>query len=552
MRGAAAGPAAALALMAGVAAAEDAPALRLSTLEFGAVGWELDTVEREGLDARHGFDLQVEGVANPAASRIAFQAGEADAIVSDWIWVARQRAAGRDYVFTPYPRAVGGMMVGPGSEAETLADLAGARVGVAGGPLDKSRPILQAYARQAHGLELADAVEPVFAAPPLIYSQALSGELDAAVNYWRFLTQMEAAGMREPISLAEAAGALDLETPLLGYVVKGELARERPELVAGFAAASREAKTLPAEDGAAREPLRERMRAGSEAEVEALKAGFRGRHAGAHRRGLRARHGRRRGARPADGPVGGGGPRARRLADRVPEPPGAGGDRAVLHLNRTERDGGGAGGRDRRDPAGRADAAGGRARARPPAAPARRSRPPAPGRSARARSTPRLEAMAQLFGMSRAARMRHVTAPQLAPHAAARRALADLEDRAGRGVPRAARRGRLHDPHALPVVRRRHGAGLRDQLRAGDAGGGAPHPAALGAARAAPARGVIAGRIRCKRFGRVEAADRALRLAGPSATLVGEVRRPGRAGERGAEAAEAIRAPGRPAPRLAG
>lgn len=58
--------------------------------------------------------------------------------VADWIWVARQRAAGKPYVFLPYSRAVGGVVVPSGSNAETLADLSGQKIGIAGGPLDKS------------------------------------------------------------------------------------------------------------------------------------------------------------------------------------------------------------------------------------------------------------------------------------------------------------------------------------------------------------------------------------------------------------------------------
>lgn len=83
--------------------------------------------------------------------------------------------------------------------------------------------------------------------------------------------------MRRLISTAEAATALGLdpETPLLGYVVRGEMLRENPELVQGLVAASRAAKELLASDDAAWEALRGRMKPKSEAEFEALKAGFR-------------------------------------------------------------------------------------------------------------------------------------------------------------------------------------------------------------------------------------------------------------------------------------
>jgi NitT/TauT family transport system substrate-binding protein len=83
--------------------------------------------------------------------------------------------------------------------------------------------------------------------------------------------------MRRLISVAEAARELGLnpETPLLGYVVKGELVRSQPQLVAGFAAASLEAKEILRRDDAEWERLRPMMNAANDAEFAALKAGFR-------------------------------------------------------------------------------------------------------------------------------------------------------------------------------------------------------------------------------------------------------------------------------------
>lgn len=260
-----------------IPAVADTPVLRATVLEYGTVNWELDTIEHHGLDRNHGFDLQVSGVAGGAAAQVAFQGGATDVIVSDWLWVARQRAAGRDYVFIPYSKAVGGLMVAGDSPATSLADLSGTKIGIAGGPLDKSWLILRAYAEHAYGLDLVAETEQVYGAPPLIFKTALQGETPGAVNYWHFLAKMEAAGMRKLVDVATAATALGLDpdTPLLGYVVRGETLREMPEAVRGLAAASREAKARLAEDDAEWDRLRDRMRAGNEAEFEALKAGWR-------------------------------------------------------------------------------------------------------------------------------------------------------------------------------------------------------------------------------------------------------------------------------------
>jgi NitT/TauT family transport system substrate-binding protein len=268
--------AAALALSTGAAQAQT-PVLKIAVLKFGTVNWELDTIVHNKLDEKHGFSLEVQGVAGEAAAKIAFQGGAADMIVSDWIWVARQRADDKDFLFIPYSKAVGGLMVPANSTAESLEDMKGGKIGVAGGPLDKSWLLFQALAKQRHGFDLAREAEPVFGAPPLIYKQALQGEMTGAINFWHFMAKMEAAGMRTLISVADAAMALGLdpETPLLGYVLKGELAANKPEIVENFVAASREAKQLLVSDDGQWDRLRPLMNVDNDAEFAALKAGFR-------------------------------------------------------------------------------------------------------------------------------------------------------------------------------------------------------------------------------------------------------------------------------------
>lgn len=259
------------------AARAELPVLRAAVQVAGTVNWELTTITSNGFDTANGFQLQVQDIAGSPAGLVAFQGGEADVVVSDWLWVARQRAEGKDYVFIPYSKAVGSLMVPNDSTAQTLADLMAGKIGIAGGPTDKSWLILRAYATQEYGIDLAAGTEQVFGAPPLIFEAALSGEVDGAINFWNFLAKMQVAGMRPLISVSDAAVALGLdpETPLLGYVVKGEMLRDHPELVAGLQKASRAAKDLLASDDAAWDALREQMRAKDDAEFAALKAGFR-------------------------------------------------------------------------------------------------------------------------------------------------------------------------------------------------------------------------------------------------------------------------------------
>ncbi|WP_408648446.1 ABC transporter substrate-binding protein [Thalassococcus lentus] len=255
----------------------ETPVLRAAVLQYGTVNWELDTIKHHAFDEANGFSLEVQGMAGGAAAKVAFQGGEADVIVSDWLWVARQRAAGKDYVFIPYSRAVGAVMVPAGSPAQSLADLQGGKIGIAGGPLDKSWLILQAYAQQEFDLDLVAQTEQVFGAPPLIFKTALQGELDGAINFWHFLAKMEASGMRPLVTVETAAEALglDTQTPLLGYVMRGDMLRDNPELVNGMAGASRAAKDLLGTDDAEWDRLRPRMKAKTDAQFDALVAGFR-------------------------------------------------------------------------------------------------------------------------------------------------------------------------------------------------------------------------------------------------------------------------------------
>ncbi|WP_306116081.1 MULTISPECIES: ABC transporter substrate-binding protein [unclassified Roseovarius] len=260
-------------LAAGPVLAGDMPVIRAAVLKIGTVNWELSTIIDNGLDRKHGFTLTVQPYADNGATRIAVEGGEADMAVADWIWLARQRAAGKDYVFVPYSKAVGGVVV-PGDAASTsLEDLAGGKIGIAGGPLDKSWLILRAYAAQAHDMDLKATTEQVYGAPPLIFKSALGGEYAGAINFWHFLAKMKAAGMSELISVEEAGAALglDIETPLVGYYMKERFLNDHPALAQSFFEASREAKDILARDPQAWEAIRPQMNAANDAEFEQLK-----------------------------------------------------------------------------------------------------------------------------------------------------------------------------------------------------------------------------------------------------------------------------------------
>ena len=253
---------------------KELPTIRLGALAYGTVNWELDTIKNNKLDEKHGFKLDIVPMGGGSASDIAFLGGEIDVMVSDFIWAAAQRAEGRDLKFIPYSTAVGGIMVKADSGINSLQDLAGKRIGVAGGPLDKSWLILQAYAKQEGLLNLKTDTQQEYGAPPIMFKAAMSGDIDGVINFWHFQAKAKAAGLKEIISVQEAAKSLGLDpsVPLLGYIVNGKM---DAKLSQGLFAASRDAKAMLGNDDAAFDAVRARMKPKNDAEFEALKAGFR-------------------------------------------------------------------------------------------------------------------------------------------------------------------------------------------------------------------------------------------------------------------------------------
>ena len=210
----------ALALAPALASAQDLGTVKVGVLEFGTVNWELDVIKHHGLDAKHGFDLEVQGFGSGQATNVALQGGAVDAVVDDYLWVSRQRHDGEMLSFVPYSSTVGALMVPPDSGIASLEDLEGKKVGVAGGPVDKSWLLLQGLAAKRYGMDLAAAVEPVFGAPPLLNEKVADGELDAVLNYWHFAARLEAKGYGQLVGVEEAIAELGVESvpPQLGYV----------------------------------------------------------------------------------------------------------------------------------------------------------------------------------------------------------------------------------------------------------------------------------------------------------------------------------------------
>lgn len=262
---------AALGLLAAGAALAEAPAGGLKPIVLGlqptgTASWEIEVIRARDLAAKHGIDLVVKEVADNRAGSVALLAGEVDIVLSDFFWVSIQRAKGTAVSFVPHSLTVGGVLTRPGSGIAGVSDLKGRRIAVAGGPLDKSWLVLQAYYAEKTGGRLADEATVRFGAPPLVNELLQNGEADVALNVWHFNARLKAAGMTEVLSVPAMLAEMGVPpaVPLLGWVFRDEAGTEKPEALAGFLAASFEAKGILAADDAVWEGLRERMRAGTD------------------------------------------------------------------------------------------------------------------------------------------------------------------------------------------------------------------------------------------------------------------------------------------------
>jgi NitT/TauT family transport system substrate-binding protein len=235
------GAIAALALVAAPATAADT--IRIAVQKTGTLAWELAVIRAHGLDRQAGLDIVTTDLAMPEAGKIALRGGSADVIVSDWLWVSRERALGGKLVFYPYSSALGAVMAAPRSQIHALADLKGHSLAVAGGPLDKSWLLLQAALKQ-DGVELKTQANVAYGAPALLAAKTLRGEFDATLNYWNLCAELEAKGLRRVAGIEDILPRLGARgaSAMLGYVMDERWAAQNRDAVGRFIAVTRKAK----------------------------------------------------------------------------------------------------------------------------------------------------------------------------------------------------------------------------------------------------------------------------------------------------------------------
>jgi NitT/TauT family transport system substrate-binding protein len=219
--------------------------IRLAVQRTGTLAWELDVIRTHGIDRKLDLAIEALELASTEAGKIALKGGSADLMLSDWLWVARERSLGDRLVFYPSSSTLGAVMVPVQSPIRAVTDLKGRKLAVAGGPLDKSWLLLQAFARRS-GVDLKREATVVYGAPPLLSQKALQGESEATLTFWNFCAELESKGQRRAIPMDQVMKDLGAKGPvaIVGYTFDEGWAARNRSTVDRFLDAIRQAKEI--------------------------------------------------------------------------------------------------------------------------------------------------------------------------------------------------------------------------------------------------------------------------------------------------------------------
>lgn len=221
--------------------------LKIGSLQYGSVNWELKLIKELELDKKNSFDIKIIELASKNAAAVALQGGAVDVIVTDWFWVSRQRSEGREFSFVPHSMSAGGLIVSKESNIKNEEDLQGKKIGIAGGQVDKGWLIFRAYFKKEFGKELKDISSQIFGAPPLLNKKLEQNSFDAILTYWPYQAKLLTNNnFIKLINITDILKKLDLPKgiPVIGWVFKDNWARDNNDLLDKFLLASQEAKKL--------------------------------------------------------------------------------------------------------------------------------------------------------------------------------------------------------------------------------------------------------------------------------------------------------------------
>ena len=245
----------------------NAETLKIGSLQYGSVNWELKLIKELNLDKDNNLDIEIIELASKNAAAVALQGGAVDLIVTDWFWVSRQRNEGREFAFVPHSMSAGGLIVSKNSKIKDEGDLEGKKIGIAGGQVDKGWLIFRAYFKKKYGKELKDVSRQIFGAPPLLNKKIEQDSFDAILTYWPYQAKLLTnEKFTKVINISDILQKLNLPRgiPVIGWVFKEQWAEKNKELLKNFLVTSKQAKKLMLESDDIWEKVRPFMNAESD------------------------------------------------------------------------------------------------------------------------------------------------------------------------------------------------------------------------------------------------------------------------------------------------
>ena len=221
--------------------------IRIGSLQYGSVNWELKYIKNSGLDKKNNIEIEIVELASKNAAAVALQGGAVDLIVTDWFWVSRQRNEKRLFSFVPHSMAAGGLIADENSDLLENFDLKNKKIGVAGGQVDKGWLIFRAFYKKKYGKDLIELSKPIFGAPPLLNKKIEQKNFDAILTYWPYQAKLLAKGnFRKVIGINDILSELGIPSgmPVIGWVFKEQWAKKNEKLLKRFLETSEEAKNI--------------------------------------------------------------------------------------------------------------------------------------------------------------------------------------------------------------------------------------------------------------------------------------------------------------------
>jgi len=237
--------------------------LRLNVVSTGTQSLPAYIIQKLELDKKHGFALKsIDDSGAVNANWTAFKTGQVDAIISDWISLARNVEQGDKAVaVVPFLGWGNGILVPEDSNVNSLMDLKNMKIGV----YNRIAPdwiFIRAAAKKLYGFDPEKENTVSEAAPGLLLGLMQESKVDASLNYGDLNNiLLGIGGFRSPFQISVAMGALGLSTeaPFLFYTFNKDFMDEHPKTVQAFAAAYKEAIEFLKTDEAIWDDIAERL-----------------------------------------------------------------------------------------------------------------------------------------------------------------------------------------------------------------------------------------------------------------------------------------------------